>query len=242
MTEIARDRADGQTSAGPPFPEAEGRRFEPAAFEARLRGLATRTAYDLPDAAVPEDFARSSVLLAFWRSGGTLRVLLTRRAASLRGHPGQMSFPGGRLEEGEDPVTAALRETREEVGIPAPAVEVLGRLDEAWSGARHRLVPVVGWLEEPPAMEPNPSEVASIHTPAVDALLAPAAHRRRVVHLADEAFHDDRLRWADAEVTGLSADLLIEAIRWGLGGDARRGPERLRSLRAFLRSRAGGPE
>lgn len=123
--------------------------FDPEAFEAGLRGLARRAPFEFPRTAVPTHFKHSSVLICFWRGAAGLHVLLTKRAASLRGHPGQMSFPGGRLEEGETWTEAALRETEEEVGLSRDRVEVLGRLDDAWSGAGHLIVPIVGWLDRP---------------------------------------------------------------------------------------------
>ena len=102
--------------------------------------LPDRVPFEFPRKAVPAHFKRSSVLICFWREADDVRVLLTKRAASLRGHPGQMSFPGGRLEEGEDWVEAALRESEEEVALARDRVEVLGRLDDAWTEPGHQAV------------------------------------------------------------------------------------------------------
>ena len=221
-----------------PFGNAGPSRFDPARFEARMRALPARSALRFGAREVPDDFGRSSVLIAFWHEAEDVRVLLTRRAATLRTQAGQMSFPGGRLEPGEDWVEGALRETDEEVAIPPGAVDVLGRLDDAWSGARHHLVPIVGWLAEPPAPRPNPSEVDSIHTPTVSSLLPAAAYSVEPVEIDGETFHNATLRWAEGEhVFGLSTDLLIEAIQWGLGIETRPGNDRRASLRAWLRSR-----
>ena len=225
-----------------PFSPASKNAFAADAFEARLRALETRPVFVFPDGEIPSDFRRSSVLLCFWRDAAEIRVLFTKRASTLRGNPGQMAFPGGRLEEGEDWVEAALRETEEEVGLDRGHVEVLGRLDDAWSGSRYQLVPIVGWIGSLPELTLNPGEVASVHTPSISQLLDPRVFSREAADLDGDTFYNDTLRWDDEHVFGLSTDLLIEAIRWGLGQDleasASHGASRLASLRSWLRMMA----
>jgi 8-oxo-dGTP pyrophosphatase MutT (NUDIX family) len=214
------------------------RRFDALDFETRLRTIDRREPFQFPRETVPAHFKRSSVLICFWREDTDLRVLLTKRAESLRGHPGQMSFPGGRLEDGEDWVAAALRETEEEVGIPRTQVEVLGRLDDAWSGAGHLLVPIVGWLDARPSFVANPDEVDTIHTPSVSGLLHPAVYSVDEADLGGEIYYNSTLRWEEGSVIGLSSDLLIEAIQWATGLEAPHGPGRLASLKSWLRFKA----
>ena len=216
--------------------------LDPVAFEARLRTLPTRTIFSFPEPEVPSHFKHSSVLIAFWHDGSTVRTLMTKRAATLRTQPDQMSFPGGRLEAGESWIEGALRETEEEVGIPSAEIEVLGRLDDAWSGAGHRLVPIVGWLDRAPSLRLNPDEVASAHTPSIEALLPREVYQREPIELDGETFYNETLHWEDEYVFGLSTDLLIEAMRWGLGLPDRHGHERLRTLRAWLRMKASDPK
>ncbi|HPG28697.1 MAG TPA: CoA pyrophosphatase [Myxococcota bacterium] len=231
--------AGGSKPAPPPAPGVEvphpfPERFEPTAFERRLRQLPERRPFEIPRETVPARFRRSSVLILFWREAAELHVLLTKRGDTLRGHPGQMCFPGGRLEPDEDWVAAALRESHEEVGLAPSGVEVLGRLDDAWSGAGHLLVPVVGWHAGRPALTRNPAEVAAIHTPRVSGLLDPAAFAYEARELAGSLYVDPILRWEGGEVIGLSSDLLIEALAWGLGQRASRGPDRARALVSYL--------
>jgi len=222
-----------------PFSPSSENVFAADRFEARLRALATRPLFEFPDGAIPGDFRRSSVLLCFWREAAEIRVLFTKRAETLRGNPGEMAFPGGRLEEGEDWTEAALRETEEEVGLDRGQIEVLGRLDDAWSGSRYQLVPIVGWIDALPELTLNPDEVASVHTPTISQLLDPGVFARDTVELDGDLFFNDTLRWDDQHVFGLSTDLLIEAIRWGLGQDVEamesHGATRLASLRSWLR-------
>ena len=212
-------------------------RFDADAIEARLRALDRRKPYRFPTDLVPAHFRRSSVLLCFWRDADDLRVLFTKRAQTLSGHAGQMSFPGGQLEEGESWTAAALRETEEEVGIARDRIEVLGRLDDAWSGAGHRIAPIVGWLDEAPVCVPNPAEVEEIHMPGIAGFFDPSAFSQVESTVGESRFSNPVLSWEGGSVFGLSTDLLIEAIGWGLGSDDEHGPRRLEWLRLFLQQK-----
>jgi 8-oxo-dGTP pyrophosphatase MutT (NUDIX family) len=91
-------------------------------------------------------------------------ILVTRRAAKLRAHPGQWALPGGRLDEGEDAEQAALRELHEELGLSLPRDVVLGRLDDYSTRSGYRITPVVLWAGAVVGdMRPNPDEVAGVH-------------------------------------------------------------------------------
>jgi 8-oxo-dGTP pyrophosphatase MutT (NUDIX family) len=91
-------------------------------------------------------------------------ILVTRRAAKLRAHPGQWALPGGRIDADESVEQAALRELREEVGLSLDADLVLGRLDDYSTRSGYRITPVVVWAGGVvDAMRPNPDEVAAVH-------------------------------------------------------------------------------
>ncbi|HEV2685843.1 MAG TPA: CoA pyrophosphatase, partial [Actinomycetota bacterium] len=90
-----------------------------------------------------------------------LTVLFTERSLDLPDHPGQISFPGGRVEpEDRDAGVAALREAYEEVGLARERVTLLGRLAEYETVTGYRVTPVVGWVEPPFEVTPDPVEVA----------------------------------------------------------------------------------
>jgi mutator protein MutT len=94
---------------------------------------------------------------------GRPSVVLTRRAQGLRRHGGQWAIPGGRLDAGETPETAALRELWEEVGVRAGAGNVLGRLDDYPTRSGFVITPVVVWADDATGLAPNPAEVAAAY-------------------------------------------------------------------------------
>lgn len=98
-------------------------------------------------------------------------LLLTRRAEGLRQHAGQWALPGGRIDEGETPEVAALRELHEEVGLALPPGAVLGRLDDYVTRSGYLITPVVVWAGPARALQPNPAEVASVHRIGAEELL-----------------------------------------------------------------------
>ena len=106
-------------------------------------------------------------------------LLLTLRTAPLAQHPGQVSFPGGRREPGDaDPMATALRETQEEIGLDPARVEVAGVLPTYSTVTGFSVVPVVGLLEPPIDLKPDPREVAEVFEVALEVVLDPRRYRR----------------------------------------------------------------
>ena len=108
-----------------------------------------------------------------WQS--TAALLLTRRSSRLKNHPGQWALPGGRLDPGETPEQAALREMQEEVGLAVSPSAILGRLDDYETRSGFVITPIVVWVGSADAASPNPDEVDSIHRIPVDEFLRPDA-------------------------------------------------------------------
>ena len=137
-------------------------------------------------------------------------VVLTQRTSHLAHHAGQIAFPGGRREgPDETPEDTALREAREEIGLDARRVELLGRLPEYRTGTGFAVTPVVGWAEPPMSFRPDPHEVADVFEVPLAFLLDPRNHRY------ESAFYRGRLRhyWAmpygERFIWGATAGMIV---------------------------------
>lgn len=122
--------------------------------------------FDLnPHVTLPEGrvLRPAGVLVCFVADGDGARLILTKRSSQLTNHPGQIALPGGKVDNGDDgPAGAALREAREEVGLPEGAAEVLGTLPPHETITGFNVTPVVAWAPKPFAWAPEPGEVAEI--------------------------------------------------------------------------------
>ncbi len=135
---------------------------------------------DWPLAGVPEDrLIPAAVLVPIIDHLEAPHVLLTKRVPSLRAHAGQISFPGGRIDDTDaDPVAAALREAQEEIGLSARHVEIAGTLAPYRTGTGYAVTPVVGLVRPGFALTPNPAEVSEAFEVPLAFLIDPANRRR----------------------------------------------------------------
>jgi 8-oxo-dGTP pyrophosphatase MutT (NUDIX family) len=111
---------------------------------------------------IGNDSQQAAILVPIIDYGHELKVLFTQRALHLRHHPGQISFPGGRIEPGEHSSQAALREAQEEIGLTPTAVLVLGRLPLQPTTTGFTIVPWVGLLKPQPSWILQATEVAGV--------------------------------------------------------------------------------
>ncbi len=119
----------------------------------------------------------AAVLLPIVDRPGGLSVLLTLRAADLRAHSGQVAFPGGKIDAGETPREAALREAHEEIGLEERFVEPLGWLDPYFTGTGFRVAPLVALVERSFALTVNKLEVDQVFETPFAFLMDAANHR-----------------------------------------------------------------
>lgn len=111
-----------------------------------------------------EGLRKAAVTLTIFNHEGVAAVIITKRTTSLRAHAGQWALPGGRIDEGENAVQAALRELREEVNLHLDETHVIGKLDDYVTRSGYIITPVVLWADTTCcALTPNPEEVDSIH-------------------------------------------------------------------------------
>ncbi len=137
-------------------------------------------------------------------------VLLTQRTAELSLHAGQISFPGGRLEESDaDAAAAALREAEEETGISPSQVEVLGRLDSYVTITGYKVIPIVGAITPPLNLNPDPVEVADVFEVPLDFFLNPANHQcvKRDSNGQTRAYY--AMSFGDRYIWGATAGMLV---------------------------------
>jgi 8-oxo-dGTP pyrophosphatase MutT (NUDIX family) len=128
----------------------------------------------------PAPFGRiaAAVLIPLFQEDGEARVILTRRADHLRAHRGEVSFPGGRIDDGETSLEAALREAHEEIALDTSAAEVLGRLAPlATLSSSSSITPFVAVLPARPVVRPNPAEVDHVFDVALADLLVDGIFR-----------------------------------------------------------------
>lgn len=193
-------------------------RLDRSWLRARLRACRGRPAPFPGDQADPEEIAGpatpAAVLIGLLPAPEGPRILLTQRTAHLEHHAGQISFPGGRIEPFDpDPVAAALREAEEEIGLEPARVEVLGEIAQYRTRTGFLIHPVVGWIEPPATLKPDPFEVAEVFDVPLAFALDPANHRR------DSYERDGRRRefwvvpYENRYIWGATAGILVNLAR-----------------------------
>jgi 8-oxo-dGTP pyrophosphatase MutT (NUDIX family) len=166
-----------------------------------------------PEHLPPGGFGVAAVLVPLHETAGVVSVLLTLRRKDLKHHGGQISFPGGRVEPGEAPQAAALREAQEEVGLEPRHAVVLGQLSETVVlQSAFRLTPWVASVPYPYPYAAAPREVEAIWHVPLPALVAPGVHRteRRSAYGMDVDVH-----YYDVEgrtIWGATARILTELV------------------------------
>lgn len=133
--------------------------------------------FDLnPDTVLPEGrvLRPAGVLAPIIETEEGLGLLLTKRSAALKHHPGQIAFPGGKQDEGDiDVIAAALREAHEEIGLPADHVDVLGVLPPHETVTSFHVTPVIGFVKKPFTIVAEPGEVDEVFAVPLDHVLNP---------------------------------------------------------------------
>jgi 8-oxo-dGTP pyrophosphatase MutT (NUDIX family) len=171
--------------------------------------------------APPFPGARSSAVLVLLHQGDDgAEVLFTRRPMHMRSHRGEISFPGGGMDEGETPEQTALREAWEEVALRPELVTIHGQLDHMSTVARQSyIVPVVGTVAERPQLRPQPDEVDRILWVSIADLLRPGTYREELWGAAPLERPIYFFELDDETVWGATARMLHQLLRLAHGVD-----------------------
>jgi len=135
-------------------------------------------------------------------------VLLTHRPETMTSHPGQVAFPGGKLEPGEDAVAAALREAHEELSIDPGVVRIVGTSDSFVTGSGFTLTPVLGLVPPDLPIVPHSREVASWFEAPLRFVLDQTNHVRKVGLFRGHEREYTEIDWQGHRIWGITASIL----------------------------------
>jgi len=140
-------------------------------------------------------------------------LILTHRNHALRDHGGQIAFPGGRIDRGEDARAAALREAWEELALDPAKVRIIGQADHYRTITGFGVTPVVGLIPPDLPLVPNPAEVDAWFEAPLDFLLDPRNHHHRQTCYKDQLRAYYEIIWDDRRIWGATAAMLVNLSR-----------------------------
>ena len=161
-------------------------------------------------ATAPAQFSPASVLFGLIQRDDGLHVLLTKRTEHLRHHAGQISFPGGRIEQTDrNPIKAALREAQEEIGLAAEFVTVLGYLEPMLTITGFRVYPIVALIKANYQAQADGVEVAEIFEAPLQLFLDQANEQNFEIIFQGKTRHLKEFHWQHFRIWGATATMLI---------------------------------
>lgn len=183
-----------------------------------------RTALAVPHEAVllagdhfefdPEIAGHAAAVLVAVTDRAEPGVILTQRTDTLRRHPGQVAFPGGRVDPEDDgAIGAALREAEEEIALPRGRVEIVGTAERYRTVTGYDVTPVVGVVPPDLPLVPAEAEVASVFEVPLAFLLDSANHREARTHYQGRERRYYEILWADRRIWGATAAMIVNLSR-----------------------------
>ena len=187
-------------------------------FDPLTRAFAAGHARDIPDLMTDAQFATegatpAAVLIAITDVPHDPQIILTQRPRAMRDHPGQVAFPGGKIDPGEDAITAALREAEEELALPRSAVRVIGTSDLYHTGTGFLVTPVVGVVPPGLPLTPNPEEVEAWFEAPLATLFDPASWTAHEVLWRGANRRYLELDWQGFRIWGVTAAIIANLSR-----------------------------
>jgi 8-oxo-dGTP pyrophosphatase MutT (NUDIX family) len=140
-------------------------------------------------------------------------LLLTVRREHMRTHAGQVAFPGGRIDSGEDAVTAALREANEEILLASSAVELIGSIEPYRTVTGFVVTPVIGVIAPDLPLRPHEEEVAALFEAPLYHLLDPTNQVRRTALFQNRERHYYEILWHGHRIWGATAAMIVNLSR-----------------------------
>ena len=159
------------------------------------------------------DAGREAAVLVAITDRAEPGVLLTVRREHLRTHAGQVSFPGGRIDPGEDAVAAALREADEEIGLPSDQVQIWGAADPYRTVTGFAVTPVLGLVPPDLSLARHEQEVADWFEAPLSFLLDPANQQRMSAEFQGRTRHYYQIDWQGRRIWGATAAILVNLTR-----------------------------
>lgn len=165
--------------------------------------------FDVLDLPTDHAYKPAAVLVPLVQRAAVLTLLLTQRPMHMKHHPGQISFPGGRVESSDvDAIAAALRETREEIGLLHQHIDVVGTLPPYHTVTDYAVTPVVALVRPPFDLTLDENEVADAFEVPLDFILDPANHQRRSRPWQGRMRHFYAIPYQDRFIWGATAAML----------------------------------
>ena len=140
-------------------------------------------------------------------------LILTVRREHMRNHAGQVAFPGGRIDAGENARTAALREAHEELALDPSQVQILGEADQYRTVTGYGVTPIIGLVPPDLPLIPNPEEVADWFEAPLDFVLDPINQHRMSADYKGRTRHYYQIDWQDRHIWGATAAMLVNLTR-----------------------------
>ncbi|MDX9886923.1 CoA pyrophosphatase [Thauera sp.] len=169
---------------------------------------------DWPEILEREAHKPAAVLLPLVLRDDAPSLLLTKRTDHLHHHPGQISFPGGRVEEADtSPIDTALRETEEEIGLHRRHIELIGTLPDYLTGTGFRVTPVVGLVTPPFELTLDAFEVAEAFEVPLSHFLDPANHEQHSIMHEGRLRHFHAMPYQGYFIWGATAGIIMSLYR-----------------------------